>query len=77
MPCSNRRETIFQGVSILLMNVLIACETQEGHAEQAVRKIGEAIEKAGQSLLLLVEAHGTDIALLLREVAGEVTMAEL
>lgn len=33
--------------------------------------------EAGQSLRLLLEAHGTDIALLLREVAGEVTMAEL
>jgi hypothetical protein len=32
--------------------------------------------EVGQSLRLLLEAHGTDIAPSLRKVAGEVTMAE-
>jgi hypothetical protein len=62
--------------AILLLNVLMTCESQEGPAEQAGRKVDETIEKAGQSLRLLLEAHGTDIAPSLRKVAGEVTMAE-
>ena len=35
---------------ILLLNVLIACEPQEGPVEQAGRKIDETIEKAGKKI---------------------------
>jgi hypothetical protein len=36
--------------AILLLNVLMACEPQEGPAEQAGRKIDETIEKAGKKI---------------------------
>ena len=36
--------------AIFLLNVLIACNPQEGPAEQAGRKIDETIEKAGKKI---------------------------
>ena len=36
--------------ALSLLNVLIACQTQEGPAEQAGKKIDKTIEKAGEKI---------------------------
>jgi hypothetical protein len=36
--------------AIFLLNVLIACEPQEGPAEKAGKKIDETVEKTGKKL---------------------------
>jgi hypothetical protein len=36
--------------AIFLLNVLIACQLQEGPAEQAGKKMDETVEKAGKKI---------------------------
>ena len=36
--------------ALFLLNVFIACQSQEGPAEQAGKKIDETVEKAGEEI---------------------------